>query len=167
MSVEPRNLRTKAEEAIAAEYQARRESLPGGRDALARRDAAYTAFTAVGLPHRRVEAWKYTDLRAQLRGFPPLAGEAPAAMVAEVAKGDLLAGIDRARIVVVNGTYRPDISDLAGAEALKVESVADILAREPDRLGSLFANSDDAMLALNAALVQGGVVGLARGIEDQ
>jgi Fe-S cluster assembly protein SufD len=157
MSVEPRNLRTKAEEAIAAEYHARRESLPGGRDALARRDAAFAAFVGAGLPHRRVEAWKYTDLRALLRSFPPLAGEAPRAAVAEIAGGDLLAGVDRARIVIVNGTYRPDLSDLKGAEALKVESIADILATEPARIGALFANEDDAMLALNAALVQGGV----------
>jgi Fe-S cluster assembly protein SufD len=157
MSVEPRNLRTKAEEAIAAEYHARRESLPGGRDALARRDAAFAAFVGAGLPHRRVEAWKYTDLRALLRSFPPLAGEAPGTAVAEIARGDLLAGVDRARIVIVNGTYRPDLSDLKGAEALKVENVADILASEPARVGALFANEDDAMLALNAALVQGGV----------
>ena len=112
MSVEPRNLRTKAEEAIAAEYHARRESLPGGRNALARRDAAFAAFVGAGLPHRRVEAWKYTDLRALLRTFPPLSGEAPAALVAEVAERDLLAGVDRARIVTVNGRYRPDLSDL-------------------------------------------------------
>ncbi|MBN9009864.1 MAG: SufD family Fe-S cluster assembly protein, partial [Rhizobiales bacterium] len=157
MSVEPRNLRTRAEEQIAAEYQARRESLPGSREALARRDAAYAAYAAVGLPHRRVEAWKYTDLRALLRAVPPLAGEAPAAMVSEIAEGDVLAGLDRARIVIVNGRYRADLSDLRGAEALKVENVADILASDPARIGALFANEDDAMLALNAALVQGGV----------
>jgi Fe-S cluster assembly protein SufD len=157
MSVEPRNLRTKAEEAIAAEYHARRESLPGSKEALARRDAAFAAFVGAGLPHRRVEAWKYTDLRALLRTFPPLAGEAPAGLVDEIARTDLIGGLDRARIVIVNGLYRPDLSDLRGAEALKVESVADILASEPARLGALFANEDDAMLALNAALVQGGV----------
>jgi Fe-S cluster assembly protein SufD len=157
MSVEPRNLRTRAEEQIAAEYHARRTRLPGGPAALARRDAAYAAFAAAGLPHRRVEAWKYTDLRALLRAFPPLAGDAPAGLVAEIAASDLIGGLDRARIVVVNGVYRPDFSDLRGAEALKVESVGDILAGEPGRLGALFVDEDDAMLALNAALVQGGV----------
>ena len=39
------------------------------------------------------------NLRALLRGFPALAGEAPAGMVDGIAKGDLLAGIDRAQLL--------------------------------------------------------------------
>lgn len=158
MSVEPRNLRTKAEEQIAAEYQARRDGLPGGREALARRDAAYAAFAAMGLPHRRVEAWKYTDLRALLRAFPPLAGPAPEAKAAEIARTDLLGDLDRARIVVANGVYQPGLSDLAGTEGVTVRSVAEVLAIAPERIGSLVSDTEDAMVALNTALMQGGVV---------
>ena len=31
------------------------------------REAAWAAFAQTGLPHRRLEAWKWTDLRAALR----------------------------------------------------------------------------------------------------
>jgi len=48
-----------------------RDRLPGtGRVAEARR-AAFEAYEAVGLPHRRIEDWKYTDLRAAMRDVLP------------------------------------------------------------------------------------------------
>ena len=71
---------------------------------------------------------------------------------------DPLAGLDRARIVVVNGVYRPDLSDLAGLDGVTVTALADVLANAPERVGRLFADSDDTALALNSALMQGGVV---------
>ena len=37
------------------------------------REAAFAPLPRPGLPHRRVEAWKYTDLRALLREAAPLA----------------------------------------------------------------------------------------------
>ena len=43
-----------------ARYHGLRDRLPGD---LATRDAAAEAFRRAGLPGRRVEAWKYTDLR--------------------------------------------------------------------------------------------------------
>src|SRR6185437_11391843 len=42
------------------------------------RDDAFKRFDARGLPHRRVEEWKYTDLRALMRDAKPLAGPAGA-----------------------------------------------------------------------------------------
>ena len=67
MNAEPRILRTKAEETLAAEYRSVRERLPGNGAARTRRDAAFALFERAGLPHRRVEAWKYTDLRSLMR----------------------------------------------------------------------------------------------------
>ena len=40
------------------------------------REDAFKRFDARGLPHRRVEEWKYTDLRALMRDAKPLAGPA-------------------------------------------------------------------------------------------
>ena len=34
---------------------------------------AFARFERTGLPHRRVEQWKYTDLRALMRDAKPLA----------------------------------------------------------------------------------------------
>jgi len=154
----PRSLKTKAEEELAAAYQAARASLPGSGAVAKRRDAAFALFDRSGLPHRRVEAWKYTDLRALMRTVPPLAGDAEPTPLATTGRDDLLAGLDCARIVVANGTFRPDLSDLGGLDGVTIESLADILDATPDRVGRLFADGDDTVLALNSALMQGGVV---------
>src|SRR5205807_9978984 len=39
-----------------------------------------------------------------------------------------------------------------------VKSLADVLDATPDRVGRLFSDGDDTVLALNSALMQGGVV---------
>jgi Fe-S cluster assembly protein SufD len=88
----------------------------------------------------------------------PLADGADDATLTELAGEDPLDTLDRARVVVVNGTYRPDLSDLAGLDGITVTSLADVLAQAPDRIGRLFADTDDTALALNSALMQGGVV---------
>ena len=158
MTVEPRTIRTKAEEAIVAEYMATRPRLPGDRAVRARRDAALSLFERSGLPHRRVEAWKYTDLRALMRTAAPLAGAAPVDALAAVAERDPIAGLDRAQVVVVNGVFMPELSDLLGVDGVTVEGLADVLAREPARVGQLFDDGEDTAMALNTALMQGGVV---------
>ena len=158
MTAEPRTLRTKAEDAIAAEFRAARPALPGGQAALDRRDRAFALFERTGLPHRRIEAWKYTDLRALMRVAAPLAGDAEPAVLAGLLAADPFAALDRVIIVVVNGVYRPDLSDLAGLAGVTVESLGDVLKTAPERVGRLFADADDPMLALNTALMRGGVV---------
>ena len=168
MTAEPRTLRTKAEEAIAALYAASRAGLPGGDAARARRNAAFSLFERFGLPHRRVEAWKYTDLRTLMRTAPPLAGIAPAERLAAVADADPIAGLDRAQIVVVNGVFEPDLTDLTGVEGVTVESLAHVLATSPERVGRLFDDGDDTVMALNTAFMQGGaVVTVAAGARPQ
>ena len=60
-------IRTPAEQALAAQIEALRPKLPG-QGAVARlREEAANAFLQGGLPHRRIEEWKYTDVRAALR----------------------------------------------------------------------------------------------------
>ncbi|MBB3929107.1 Fe-S cluster assembly protein SufD [Kaistia hirudinis] len=169
MNAEPRILRTQAEDTFAAEYQAARARLPGGPGMAAARDAAFAAFQAAGLPHRRVETWRYTDLRALVRAVPPLAGEAPSDG-AEFA--DPLPGLDRARLVIVDGVYRPELSDLSGLDGVAVQPMAALMEADDPRIGTAFARIDDPMVSLNAALMSGGVaidvpagVAIARAIE--
>jgi len=157
MTAAPRTLRTKAEEALVVDYAGVRDRLPGGAPTRERRDAAFSLFERLGLPHRRIEAWKYTDLRSLTRSIAPLAGDAPPDLLAAVADDDPIAGLDRAQIVVANGTYRPELSDLAGTEGVTVESLAEVLAGAPDRVGRLFSDADDTVMALNTAMMQGGV----------
>ena len=158
MTAEPRTLRTKAEEALVAAFRDAAARLPGGEAIAKRRDAAMALFERSGLPHRRVEAWKYTDLRALMKSAAPLAGDADEATLTELMSEDPLADLDRARIVIVNGGYRPDLSDLGDIDGVTVTSLADVLAKTPERIGRLFADIDDTALALNSAFMQGGVV---------
>ena len=65
------NARTPAETALFETFDAALASLPGGAGVRQLREAAFGAFRAAGLPHRRVEAWHYTDLRALMRDVPP------------------------------------------------------------------------------------------------
>jgi Fe-S cluster assembly protein SufD len=158
MTAAPRVIRTKAEEALVAQYRASAGSLPGSTATAHRREAAIALFEKTGLPHRRVEEWKYTDLRVLMKGAAPLADGADTATLTALAGTDPLAGLDRARLVVVNGAYRPDLSDLAGLDGVTVTALTEVLARAAERVGRLFADSDDMALALNSAFMQGGVV---------
>ena len=63
--------------ALPASFEAVAAKLPGGRAVTEARKAAIGTFAALGLPHRRIEAWKYTDLRNALKeALPPAVGGA-------------------------------------------------------------------------------------------
>ncbi len=159
----PVAIKTEAETSLAETFAAARPYLPGGPTVAAARAAAFAAFAATGLPHRRMEAWKYTDLRRLMRDAKPLAG-APDALALEQAgtAGALLAGLGLRRLVVVNGTFVPELSDLADLEpGLGIRAMADALAADNavlgHGLGALVPESEPA-LALNTALAGDGVV---------
>ena len=158
-----RPVRTHAELGLVDVYTTSRQGLPGGSDISAVRAAAFNHFALSGLPHSRVEAWKYTDLRRLMRDAKPLAPP-PDARARERAEdaGGLLAGQGFRRLVIVDGTFLPDRSDLADLEAgLLVRSMAEALALdEPllsQGLGPMIPANEPA-LALNTALAGDGVV---------
>ena len=164
-------VRTAAETHLAEAFAALRGGL--ARDAVAaRREAAFRRFEAQGLPHRRVEEWKYTDLRALMRDVKPLAGAPDAGAKAQAqSAGRTFAAIDTRRVVFVDGVLVPKLSDLADIEAgLTVSSLADALAHGPAELtGQLAAAGPaegDVAYALNTAFMgDGAVVEIAAGSE--
>jgi Fe-S cluster assembly protein SufD len=106
-------LKTKAEQALTEQFANVADKLPGGSAVAEAREQAIGRFAALGLPHRRVEAWKYTDLRAALReAYPPAIGTPWRLDVAglEAALGEELAAFDAVRIVFVNGSFAPALS---------------------------------------------------------
>jgi Fe-S cluster assembly protein SufD len=117
------------------------------------RRGAWEAFASAGLPNKRVESWHYTDLRAALRAVAPLAGEAKTTPA--IARGQT-----SCRFVVLDGAFRPDLSDLSALPAgVSAQSLRQALAEgEAEVLAALTGDADDAMIALNAALMQDGVV---------
>jgi len=152
----PTRIRTKAEEALASHFAGFAADDPM-RDA---RAAAFEAFLERGLPHRRVEDWKYTDLRALMRDAPPPAAPAPSAAAADaLARADVFSGLHPARIVFVNGHFVPALSDMAGMEAdVDFGSLGRFLAGGGAMLDRWLDPSEAAIFALNSAFVRDGAV---------
>ncbi|MBC01519.1 MAG: Fe-S cluster assembly protein SufD [Rhodobacteraceae bacterium] len=162
MNMEPRTLETKAEAALAEAYETMRDSLPGGAGVAKLRTKAFDAFRAAGLPHRRVEEWKYSDLRARLKDVPAFAArrsEADAKAVLASA-GEAYASVERYRLVIVDGHYHPELSDVAAlaADGVTVRPFAEALAADGDALLDLPAVArDDAAVGLNAIFCADGL----------
>jgi Fe-S cluster assembly protein SufD len=150
-------------------FEAARDRLPGTGEVAELRAQAFEAYARAGLPHRRLEDWKYTDLRALMREVLPLAA-APDASALERAKAALasLPAVDAHRLVLVDGVLAPALSNLDALEAgVRVQSLSEILqdnsnAARADLLENGVASG--AMIALNAAMAtDGAVVTVANG----
>ncbi|MEX0590702.1 MAG: Fe-S cluster assembly protein SufD [Xanthobacteraceae bacterium] len=162
MNAEVRPTRTAAEQALVAAFEATKTRLPGGPDFARLRERALATFADTGLPHRRIEEWKYTDLRTLLREAAPLAGPPDAAAIARARKFDPLARADLRRLVLVNGAFVPELSDLKGLEkGLTIVPLARALAEKHPlarRIAVLKPETPDAALALNTAFLNDGVL---------
>jgi Fe-S cluster assembly protein SufD len=156
MNVEVRNTKTAAEQALSAAYAAARGTLPGKGAIAALREDAFKRFDAIGLPHRRVEEWKYTDLRALMREAKPLAGPAGAKPKGGIAP--ILTGVDADHIAIVNGRYEPAWSDFKTSDpGITLVELFKFLAEFPDYQLGQVPGSDDPAFWLNTAFMSGGV----------
>ncbi|HWU25966.1 MAG TPA: hypothetical protein VN154_06140, partial [Rhizomicrobium sp.] len=135
MSVDVRPIKTAAESALAASFALARANLPGADKVAALREEAFRRFEADGLPNRRIEEWKYTDLRALMREAKPLAPLPDAAAKRLAGQGMPAASIEARRIVFVNGSFVPELSDLEDLEpGLAIRSMASALAAGDPRI---------------------------------
>ena len=159
MNADVRTMKTPAEQALSAAYGAARSTLPGKGAVAKLREQAFERFEERGLPHRRVEEWKYTDLRALMRDMAPLAPPPDAAAKAKAKDaGKLIAGVEARRVVFVDGALVPELSDLTPEPGLTIGSLADALAKgAAPAIGTAFA-TDDVAVALNTALMGDGAV---------
>ena len=161
-------LKTKAESQLRDQFDTASAQLPGAGWVTALRAKAIDAFAAVGLPSRRVEEWKYTDLRERLRDVPA----PPAPSTRKITATDLdralgsLAALDAERIVLVDGVYREDLSKVAGGSAIELMSLAALLAKAPAWLESKFATDGGPVVALNTAFMSDGVLLTVRKDQD-
>jgi Fe-S cluster assembly protein SufD len=162
-------IKTPAEQALSAAYEGARGRLPGKGGIATLRADAFKQFEAQGLPHRRVEEWKYTDLRTLVREAYPLAAPPDGAAKERAKKaGMLLAGVDCRRLVFVDGTLAPELSDLAPESGLTIGSMAEALANGDalvaEQVGKVFA-TDDVAVSLNTAFMgDGAVIRIDKGV---
>ncbi|MGY4505404.1 Fe-S cluster assembly protein SufD [Bradyrhizobium sp. GM24.11] len=131
--------------------------LPGSPGVAAVRREAFETYERLGLPHRRIEEWKYTDLRALVGEVLPLAAAPDAAALkraAEAVKAHAIAGARK--LVLVDGVFVADLSDVkALAAEVGFKTLRETLEKDA---GLLKTASTDAVIALNAAMATDGVV---------
>jgi Fe-S cluster assembly protein SufD len=162
MNAEVRAIKTPAEQALAESFARARGTLPGKGAIAALREDAFKRFDASGLPHRRVEEWKYTDLRALMRESYPLAAPLDAAAKGRAKNaGNWLTGVDCRRLTFVDGAFVPELSDMAPEAGLSIGSMAVALAKGDALVAAHVGKTietDDAAVALNTALMGDGAV---------
>ena len=104
----------KTETAPSDTFAVVRDRLPGAGKIAEMRQQAFEAYERAGLPHRRIEDWKYTDLRMLMREVLPLAAEPDAAAVKRGGAALKLHAIEGVRrLVLVDGVFAPTLSSTA------------------------------------------------------
>lgn len=143
--------------AVSDLFASAESRLPGSPSVIATRREAFETYERLGLPHRRIEEWKYTDLRALVGEVLPLAAAPDAAALkraADAVKAHAIAGARK--LVLVDGVFVADLSDVkALAAEAGFKTLRETLEKET---GLLKTASTDAVIALNAAMATDGVV---------
>lgn len=154
--------KTETGRALSDFFAIARERLPGAGKVADARQQAFEAYERAGLPHRRIEEWKYTDLRVLMREVLPLAPAPDAAALKRAGAALNLHAIEGVRrLVLVDGVFAPKLSDTANLEkGLSIRSLREVLeAGDAAPQAQLFGpENSDAMVALNTAMITDGVV---------
>ncbi|WP_315832500.1 Fe-S cluster assembly protein SufD [Bradyrhizobium prioriisuperbiae] len=154
-------VKSNSERALGEIFVAARGRLPGTGAVAETRQQAFEDFVQRGLPHRRIEEWKYTDLRVLLREVASLADAPDQAAFARAAVAVKALGINGSqKLVLVDGVFAPQLSDVSAPQAgVSVQALREALEGAKGR-GELLKTDVpvDAMISLNAAMVTDGVV---------
>lgn len=144
--------------AVSDLFASARGRLPGSPAVTAVRHEAFETYERLGLPHRRIEEWKYTDLRALVGEVLPLAASPDAAALKRAAEAVKAHAIEGARkLVLVDGVFVADLSDVkALAAEAGFRTLRETLEKDAGLLNA--AEFTDAVIALNAAMATDGVV---------
>ncbi|MEM1042350.1 MAG: Fe-S cluster assembly protein SufD [Bacteroidota bacterium] len=127
------------------------------------RERARAAFDALGIPGRKDEAWKYTNIERALRHDYALLDPDAAAVSAEDVADLRIEGLDASTLVVVNGVVDLGLSDLGALpDGVTVGSLREagesVHAQAVQRAFGQYANAEeDAFIALNTSFELDGV----------
>jgi Fe-S cluster assembly protein SufD len=154
--------KTETGRALGEAFAVARDRLPGAGKVADTRQQAFEAYERTGLPHRRIEDWKYTDLRALMREVLPLAAAPDLATLSRAGAALNLHAIDGVRkLVLVDGVFAPKLSDLSDLEkGLSIRTLREALEAGDAALhAQLFApEHSNPMVALNSAMMTDGLV---------
>lgn len=162
MTAKPQILRTQAEQDLVRQFDERFAGKPDRLAAL--RTGAFTALKRAGLPHRRVEEYRYTDLKSAFKSMPEIAPRPRIEAVrAALAVSDPWEGVDRHRIVFADGHFMAELS-MTEAEGISVAGLAAALDAGEDvssRIGIITAEGDAAVNLNTAFMGDGALVRIA------
>src|SRR5471032_769109 len=154
--------KTETGRALSDSFAVARDRLPGAGKVADLRRQAFDAYERAGLPHRRIEDWKYTDLRVLMREVLPLAAAPDQVALTRAAAALKLHAIDGVRkLVLVDGVFAPKLSDLSDLEkGLGIRTLREVLeAGDATLQAKLFSpDNSNPMVALNSAMMTDGVV---------
>jgi len=157
-------MRTKAEQALIEDFARVAAQLPGNSAIGALRRNAIDAFARAGLPHRRMEAWTYTDIRTRtteaMAAAVPGARHLDAAALAS-ALGAELAGLDAFRLVFVDGAAHGAAFDPVSMPGCHIGSLSAAMRTAADDwvASNLAAEpTQGSIVALNAAFATDGAL---------
>ncbi|MGX9350469.1 Fe-S cluster assembly protein SufD [Shimia sp. W99] len=123
------------------------------------REAALGRVRAMGLPQRRDEYWKFT------RPDTLIQPEAPEAALFDAGEEPMFSGVERLKIVFVDGVFSPEKSDDLSLEGVQIDRLEDVCCKDDhwaeDLYGALEADGHDPvhrpLAALNTAYAGDGV----------
>ena len=136
-------------------------SLPeGGAWASEARAAARDRMLEMGLPTKRDEYWKWTDPSSLT------SGEVPRAALFDPREQSIFHGVDRLKVVFVDGVFDPEASDPLEMAGVEIERLSDVAATDihwaRDLYGVLEARGhmpvERPLAAFNTAYATDGVV---------
>jgi Fe-S cluster assembly protein SufD len=144
--------KTETGRALSDAFAVARDRLPGAGKVADARQEAFEAYERVGLPHRRIEDWKYTDLRVLMREVLPLAAAPDAAALKRAGAALKLHAIEGVRrLVLVDGVFAPKLSDTGNFEkGLGIRTLREVLEASDTALHAqlLAPENSDSMLRL-------------------
>jgi len=153
-------MKTPAETALAQAFESARTTLPGSVESRAQ---AFEQFSSRGLPHRRVEEFKYTDLRALMREVAPFAN-VPSTEEAEAALqgSKAFANVNALQVPFVNGHFVREAVDFHSLpEGVEIVPLREALANGHEWLAKLSPvpwASDNPIYQLNTSFMADGVM---------
>ena len=153
-------MRTAAESGLGQLFDRLKGGLPGD---VAVREAALAGFGERGLPHRRVEEFKYFDLRALMReAAPPADRPGPADLAQAFNHARAFAGVSATRLTFVDGHLATELSESSSfpPSVELVPLVEALTAGHPllAGLGSVAMARDNPIYQMNTAFMADGVL---------
>ncbi len=145
-----------------ADYELRSSSKDTAEPAelSALREKAFQQFKKTGFPSTKVEDWKYTNLTPFLKEEFITEQESDLVAVEEsLVEKAMVPGLDSYRVVVVNGVYRPDLSDNIPHEGVYLFPLSAAIGRPAFKkhFGQYTDISRNHFAAVNTALFRDGL----------